>query len=211
VDARWAPLFHVLRLEQPDLRLRWRAVEFPPADGSLLDGADAGLFVAPPREPGVDALELETSPLVVGMAAGSRLAAHQVVVLADIVGEPFVFCPDRHPEASAFWTLDEQRGGPPRLAGPGARTVTKSLELIASGDAVATFPATVAEALPHPGIVTPALRDGPLAPTCLVWREDDARPGVRSLVALARAMHPVRERHAGGGPGGGLRRPPRRR
>jgi DNA-binding transcriptional LysR family regulator len=184
----WGPLFHVLRLEQPDLRLRWERREFPPAQGSLLDGADMGLIVAPPLEPGLEALTLDTSRLVVAMAAGSPLAAQEQDV-ADIVGEPFVPCPDRHPESSAFWCLDAQRGGPPRVAGPAAGTVAECLEVVASGAAIGVFPETVAEGLPHPGVVVSGLRDGPLAPTRLLWRHGTEDPAVRSLVALARSMY----------------------
>jgi DNA-binding transcriptional LysR family regulator len=208
--ARWGPLFHVLRLEQPDLRLRWRALDFPPANGSLLDGADAGLFVAPPREPGVGAITLETSALVVAMAAGNRLSASAHVDVATIVGEPFVDCPGRHPECSAFWTLDKQRGSPPRLAGPGAGSVAQCLDVIASGAAIGTFPVTVADALPHPGVVAAALHDGPRAATCLVWREDGGDPFVRSLIALGRAMSREAGHYARRAPGGLLRRRSRR-
>jgi DNA-binding transcriptional LysR family regulator len=208
--SRWGPLFHVLRLEQPELRLHWLPREFPSADGLLLDGADVGLFVAPPREPGLEALTLETSPLVVAMAAGSRRAANETDA-ADIVGEPFVDCPGRHPESSAFWCLDEQRGGPPTYAGPAARSVVECLDVIASGAAIGTFPATVADALPHPGVVAPTLLGAPPAPTRLVWRENGNHPPVRSLVALARAMNAELERHGVSAPGPVPRRHPLRR
>ena len=46
--ARWGPLFHVFRLEHPDLRLEWQPTGFPIRGRSLLEGADAGLFVEPP-------------------------------------------------------------------------------------------------------------------------------------------------------------------
>ena len=63
--ARWGPLFHVFRLEHPDLRLEWQPTGFPIRGRSLLDGADAGLFVEPPPEAGRSAFTLYVSPMVV--------------------------------------------------------------------------------------------------------------------------------------------------
>ena len=37
--ARWGPLFHVFRLEHPDLRLEWQPTGFPIRGHSLLEGA----------------------------------------------------------------------------------------------------------------------------------------------------------------------------
>src|SRR3954469_24426827 len=72
--ARWGPLFHVFRLEHPDLRLEWQPTGFPIRGRALLDGADAGLFLEPPPEAGHGALTLDASPMVVIVAAGDRLA-----------------------------------------------------------------------------------------------------------------------------------------
>src|SRR3954467_4127937 len=74
--ARWGPLFHVFRLEHPDLHLEWQPTRFPTRGPRLLDGADIGLFVEPPPEAGVSALTLDVSPMVVIVAAGDRLAHH---------------------------------------------------------------------------------------------------------------------------------------
>jgi DNA-binding transcriptional LysR family regulator len=61
--ARWGPLFHVFRLEHPDLRLEWQPTGFPTRGRPLLEGADLGLFVEPPRKAGVSALTLDVSPM----------------------------------------------------------------------------------------------------------------------------------------------------
>jgi DNA-binding transcriptional LysR family regulator len=103
--AHWGPLFHVLRLERPELRLEWRAAPFPTLDRSLLEGADVGLFVAPPEEEGLQALTLTTSPMVVVMAAGHRLARSHELRVADILDERFPGCAGLHPQWRAFWTL----------------------------------------------------------------------------------------------------------
>jgi DNA-binding transcriptional LysR family regulator len=87
--ARWAPLFHVFRLEHPDLHLEWQPTGFPVRGRSLLEGADAGLFVEPPPEAGCSAFTLDVSPMVVIVAAGDRLAHHTELRVADILDRPF--------------------------------------------------------------------------------------------------------------------------
>jgi DNA-binding transcriptional LysR family regulator len=186
--ARWGPLFQVLRLEQPDLCLEWQPMGFPRRGRSLLASADVGLYVAPPRETGVRTLTIETSPMVVLMAVGHRLAQHHELTVADILDEPFPGAPGADPEWSAFWSLDEQRGGPPRVIGDAVRNLEQGLEVVAGGRAIATLAASIADGLPHPGVVAVELRDGPPVATRLVWRTKDENPIIYSLINLAREM-----------------------
>src|SRR6201995_145534 len=109
--ARWGPLFHVFRLERPRVRLDWQAVGFPLAGRSLLEDADVGVFVQPPSEPDLCALTLETSPMVVVVPVAHRLARRAVLTVSDVLDEPFPVGGTVHPEWTAFWTLDAQRGG----------------------------------------------------------------------------------------------------
>jgi DNA-binding transcriptional LysR family regulator len=186
--ARWGPLFHVLRLEQPDVRLEWQPAGFPTRERSLLQGADVGLFVAPPQAAGLSALTIETSRMLVIMAVGHRLAQHHELRVAEILDEPFPGGPNLHPEWRAFWTLDEQRGGPPTLTDDRVENAYQGLQVVASGRAIATIPATIAIGLPHPGVVAIPLSGGPSVATRLVWRSDDENPIVHSVVDLAAAM-----------------------
>jgi DNA-binding transcriptional LysR family regulator len=190
--GRWAPLFHVLRLERPDLRLAWRAVPFPTVHRPLLDGADAGLFVAPPPEPGLDALTIETSPMAVALAVGHRLARLEGLAVADILHEPFLRGPELHPRWRAFWTLDERRGGPPTLLDEPVHSAGRAAEVVASGRAIATVPAWMGDGLPHPGVITIPLTDGPAVHTRLVWRSADRNANVHALVDLAAAWSALR-------------------
>src|ERR1700710_2589269 len=104
--ARWGTLFHVLTLERPGLRLAWQPTGFPTRNRHLLEGADVGLFLEPPEEPGIAALTLGVSRICVVMAAGHRLARgnHELRV-ADVLDQPFPGHPDLHPEWAAFWSL----------------------------------------------------------------------------------------------------------
>ncbi len=138
--ARWGPLFHVFRLEHPDLRLEWQPTGFPIRGRSLLDGADAGLFVEPPPEAGRSALTLDVSPMVVIVAAGDRLAHNTELRVADILDRPFPGGPGLNPEWISFWNADEQRGGPATRTADDVRSATDSLKVIAAGRAIGTRP-----------------------------------------------------------------------
>jgi DNA-binding transcriptional LysR family regulator len=186
--AQWGPLFHVLRLERPDVRLEWRAAGFPIPERSLLEGTDVGVLLAPPKEDGLDALTIGVSPMAVVMAVGHRLARGSELRVADVLDEPFPGGADLHPEWRAFWTLDAQRGGPPKLTDDGVSDAAQGLEVVVAGRAIATLSASIANGLPHPGIVAIPLADGPSVPTRLLWRSNDPNPIVRSLIDLARSM-----------------------
>lgn len=186
--GHWGPLFHVLRLEQPDVRLEWRPMGFPTRERSLLDGADVGLFVEPPHEEGLSALTIETSPMLVLVAVGHRLAQNGELRVADILDQPFPGGPGLHPQWRAFWTLDELRPGPAPSTDDQIESAEEGLRVVASGRAIATIPAAVAGALPHPGVIAIPLRDGPPVTTRLVWRSDDESRTVHGLIELATAM-----------------------
>jgi hypothetical protein len=185
--ARWGPLFHVLCLEQPGVELEWLAVGFPTPERSLLERADVGVFVEPPQEAGLTGLTLDTSQMVVAMAVGHQLARHEGdLSVAQILDEPFPDGRNVHPEWRAFWTLDEQRGGPPKFIGDGVENAAEALEILVSGRVIATVPEWVPSGLTHPGVVALPLRDAPRVSTRLVWRSENGNPAVDWLVDLAR-------------------------
>ena len=186
--SRWGSLFHVLTLERPDIRLEWMRAAFPRSDRSSLHGADVGLFLEPPLVPGLQALTIDVSPMVVVMAVGHRLARHHELRVAEILDEPFLNGPSLDPAWKAFWTLDAQRGGPPRSGGAEVADTEQAIDVIVAGHAIGTFSAALTDGLPHPGVISLPLVDGPVVRTRLVWRTDDSNPAVRSLIDIARAM-----------------------
>jgi DNA-binding transcriptional LysR family regulator len=187
--SRWAALFHVLTLERPGVRFVWRPNGFPTSDRHLLDDADVGLFFEPPATPGVSALTLGASRMVVVMAVGHPLARdNHALRVADVLDLPFPGHPDLHPQWCAFWSLQAYRGGPAPLAGH-ARRAEEAIELVASGKAIATLPESLADGLPHPGLISVPLVDGPPVRTRLVWRADDDNRDVEHLLDIARDMY----------------------
>jgi DNA-binding transcriptional LysR family regulator len=178
----------VLCLEQPDLRLEWRSRGFPARERSLLDGADVGLFVEPPREAGLTQLAIETTQMHVLMAVGHRLAQAHELRVADILDETFPGAPDLHPQWRSFWTLEDRRGGPATSTEDRVASLEETVTVVAAGAAIATIPASVAGALAHPGVIAIPLSDGPSVATRLVWPSDDENPIVDCLTALTAAM-----------------------
>jgi DNA-binding transcriptional LysR family regulator len=187
--ARWGALFHVLTLERPDVSFDWVPTVFPRSDRSLLDAADVGLFLEPQPEPGLHSLAVGVSRMAVVMAVGHRLARHHELRVAEVLDEPFPDGHELHPAWKAFWTLDAQRGGAPPPSDAEVADTAQTIALVASGRAIATFPEALADGLPHPGVISLPLVDGPPVTTRLVWRADETNGAVHVLVDIARAMY----------------------
>ena len=85
------------------------------------------------------ALTLDTSPMVVVMAVGHRLAQQGTLSVADVLDEPFPGGPNLRPEWSAFWTLDKQRGRPPQRTDD-VNGAEQGLQVVVAGRAIATVP-----------------------------------------------------------------------
>jgi DNA-binding transcriptional LysR family regulator len=198
--GRYGALFHILRLERPELRLEWHPVRFPGPGHPLLEGADIGVFVQPPRRTGLRALTIDVSPMVVVVAVGHRLSTQTDLTVADILSEPFVAAEKADPEWRAFWTLDEPRGGPPNLSDDRVESAEHGLHAVASGRAIATVPAWATDGLPHPGVVALLLSDGPQVATRLLWRCEDQNPSIDALVDLADDLTRSRRGHGGARP-----------
>jgi hypothetical protein len=65
----------------------------------------------------------------------------------------------------------------------------EAIELLASRSAIATFAESLADALPHPGLVSVPLIDGPAVRTRLVWRPEDDNRDIEHLLDIARDMY----------------------
>jgi DNA-binding transcriptional LysR family regulator len=186
--ARWAALFHVLLLEQPDLCLKWLPVSFPRRGRSRLDGAHVGLFLEPRDEPQLRSLPVGASGMVVLVAVGHRLARHHELGIAEILDEPFPGGADLHPGWTAFWTLDAYRAGPPRSTRAEVSTAEQVIAAVAAGRVIATYPAMLADGLTHPGVISIPLLDAPTVTMRLVWRPGEPNRDVRALLDIALDM-----------------------
>jgi DNA-binding transcriptional LysR family regulator len=126
--------------------------------------------------------------MVVVMATGHRLAGRHELRIADVLDEPFPDGVNLHPGWRAFWTLDAQRGGTPPPSRAEVADAEQGLELVAAGEAIATFAESLVDGLPHPGVISLPLIDGPAVTMRLVWRAGETNGGVHALIDIARAM-----------------------
>jgi hypothetical protein len=70
--ARWGTLFHVFRIEQPEVELEWVPAVLPARLGDRSWPArDVGLFLEPVADPAMSLLALDTSAMVVIVAAAA--------------------------------------------------------------------------------------------------------------------------------------------
>ena len=183
--ARWAQMFQRLLAEYPGARLEWRPLGFPRA-GRPLEGVDVALLVEPTAYPDLSVLVLEREPRAVVMAAAHRLAGRRQLTVKEVLDETFPGPdPSLDRRSQAFWTLDEERGGPARVTGDRVNTTDAGLEAVVAGRAIATVTASHAAAMTHPGVVTVPLVDARPATLALVWRTASGNPLVAALVAIA--------------------------
>jgi DNA-binding transcriptional LysR family regulator len=184
--TRWAPMFQRLCERRPGVEVRWRPLDFPRVDRSPVDAVDVAMALQPSADPKLSALVLERTPRVALMAVGHRLAGRRKLSVADILDEPFAGGdPALDPRWRAFWTLDEERGGPARST---PDRVANGADVVAAGEAIATSTPAIAASLAHPGIVAVPLVDARPVHVALLWRTGHGKPLVDELVGIAEGM-----------------------
>jgi DNA-binding transcriptional LysR family regulator len=181
-------MFHLLRRQHPDAELLWRALEYPVAGRPPLEDADVGLLVEPQTGSDLDTLILCTEERLVAVALNHPLAARGKLTVSEVLDQPFPGSSDVDPRWQAFWTLDRERGGPPKWSDDRVENEAQAIDAVASGRAIATVTAGVGNSLNHPGIATIPLIDARRAAVKLVWRAGDGNPLVAALVQIAREM-----------------------
>jgi DNA-binding transcriptional LysR family regulator len=186
--SRWGRMFHLLRRQHPDADLVWQALEYPVAGRPALEGADVGLLVEPQTGPDLDTLTLWSEELLVAVALDHPLAARGKLSVSEVLDQPFLGSSTLDPGWQAFWTLDRERGGPPKWSDERVENQAQAIDAVASGRAIAIVTAGVSNCLTHPGIATIPLIDARPAAVKLVWRAGDENPLVAGLVEIAREM-----------------------
>jgi DNA-binding transcriptional LysR family regulator len=186
--TRWAPMFQRLVENHAGAQLDWKPLGFPRA-GRLLDGVDVAIFSQPTPDEELSSLVLERDPRMVIMAVTHRLAGRSELRVADVLDETWPGPdPSTDPRWWAFWTLDEERGGPPRVTADRVNGAATGTEVLAAGGAIGTSGASMAAGLTHPGLVAVPLVDAHPVTLALVWRTEHENPLIDELVAIATEM-----------------------
>jgi LysR family transcriptional regulator, benzoate and cis,cis-muconate-responsive activator of ben and cat genes len=178
--------------EHPEAELSFRDLPFPcGTTRSWLEPVDVALCQTPALDPDIRIHPVRSEPRTVVVPAGHRLAAEKELDIADVLDETFIsYHADVQPAWSAFHSLDDHRGGPPKaLTDDHVTTALQILGIFATTDAVTTLPMADALLVHHvlPGVRAIPLRDAQPAVLSLIWRAEDEHPLVSALVKLSGA------------------------
>jgi DNA-binding transcriptional LysR family regulator len=171
--------------ERPQVAVSVRNVDFADPSGGVRSGdADLAMVWLPFEDEGLACDPLFDDRRMAVLAADHPLAAREALAAEDLLGEPFCWVEGVDPVAGAFWTLDELRGGPPRVGA----TVTGFEDMFAavrSGAAIAAIPASIASTLPFPDIAARDVGGLPGATVAICRRAGTDDPLVEAFAACA--------------------------
>jgi DNA-binding transcriptional LysR family regulator len=183
-----------LRAGHGDLDVRWVALDY--ADQlSRLRGStvDVAFVWAPYDDVDVSFAEVTSEAQVILMASDHPLASRPAVT-SDDVGDTR----DRRLWRSAGEVLLDpchlsDRAGYRRTHGGRVpATIDETWALVASGQATALAPASVAQAYARSGVIQRRVVDAAPAVLAIAWRSADTRPQIQALVELAASTRPAR-------------------
>lgn len=139
----------------------------------------------PPDETRTTVLYEEARMLV--LPVDHHLAGRASVTTADFAGDESVLCPHGGPR-SIYPTESYRRSDPgPISAGPTYPSFEDTLELIASGQAIAVMPVGDRRSSLRPDLVTVPVEGVPASEVVVATRIGDQNPLVAEFVAVARA------------------------
>jgi DNA-binding transcriptional LysR family regulator len=171
--------------ERPQVKVSIRNVDFADPSGGVRSGdADLAITWLPFDDAGLACDPLFDDERMAIVAADHPLAAREVLELADVIDEPMCWVEGVDPVSGAFWTLDDQRGGPP----PVGATVTGFEDMftaVRSGSAMAAIPASIATRLPFPDLAARRVAGLPPATVAICRRAGSEDPRVELFAACA--------------------------
>ena len=128
-------------------------IRFDDPSGGVRDGTtDVAIVWTPLDETGLDVEQLTEEPRRIVMSRDHPLADASRITVEDVVGEPFPVSGSSDLVSERFWTLAEERGGPPD---PAVR-ITGQDELVLgarSGRLIAAMPYALVHQIPFDDIV----------------------------------------------------------
>jgi DNA-binding transcriptional LysR family regulator len=177
----------------PDVEVAVRNSAFQEPTGGLAEGLADVAFVRPPFR--ADGLEMETvlsEPRMALLPKSHALAASELLRPEDIVDEPWIWVDGTDPEAAAFWTLAEHRGGRLLRIGAHITSFDEYFSVVSAGLAIGVAPESAIRAL---GPSFPSLRFIPVeglepATVAVAWRSPGESEAIRAFVDLARTLAP---------------------
>jgi DNA-binding transcriptional LysR family regulator len=152
----------------------------------VLEGAlDVALVRDPLDHPDLDIVPLASEERALMVGASHALATETVVSANDVLKEHTL--PLGSPDPwSAFWQLDDLRGGPNRYADTAPATTISSMQLaVANADMIITVPAVMSRFAPNTLVHYVGLRDAEPSTIAVARRRNDRRTEVAAFVDQA--------------------------
>jgi DNA-binding transcriptional LysR family regulator len=182
-------IINAFRKAMPDVELSFRELTMTDQVEALAnEDIDVAFVRSPIADSRVQVLELFAEPRYVGLARDHELANREEVLTEDLVDQAFVVAsPLAPPLWRGYWSFDDLRGGPGRIAAS-VNSVPESLNAIAFQGAVDTFPGSAARLHRPPGVVYRKIADGTYSPSALATRMGERRLHVEAFRQVGKRL-----------------------
>lgn len=137
----------------PGAQVSVQDIRFDDPSGGVRDGTtDVAIVWTPLDETGLDVEQLTEEPRRIVLSRDHRLADAPQLTVEDVLGEPFPVSASPDPVYERFWTLADERGGPPDPA----VLIGSQDELLLgarSGRLIAAMPQALVQLIPFDDVV----------------------------------------------------------
>jgi DNA-binding transcriptional LysR family regulator len=182
-------IVEAFRHAMPSVELTFHELTMVDQVEALAKGdVDIAFIRSPIADKRVQLLELFAEPRFVGLPENHALAAQDTIKTHDLVDEAFVVASPMAPQQwRGYWSFDDLRGGPGRIAAS-VSSVPESLNAIAYQGAVDTFPGSATRLHRAPGMVYRQISDGSYSPSALATRSGEHRLHVLAFRDVAKQL-----------------------
>lgn len=175
----------------PEATVRLRQFSYEDPTAGLADGtADIALVWLPLPDPDrFRWIVLAEDERVAVLREGHRLAARDVIDVADLLDEPFLALPPSAGPLRDWALLLDHRDGRPAKIGAESASSHESYEALVDGRAVCVAPTGNAQLLMLGGLTTRPVRGISPGRLVLAWRAGENRPLVTDYARVCRAAY----------------------
>lgn len=182
-------IIEAYRTAMPDVQISFQELTMTTQIEDLVsEKVDMVLLRSPIADRRVRVHDLYAQPRIVGLPLGHHLGSRQEVFSHDLLNEAFaVPNSEAPPQWGAYWSFDDMRGEPSRVAVT-VRSISEGLYAIAYQGAIDTFPSSAARYLKFPGIQFLPLSDSAYSTVSIAVRTDEYRPHVEAFLRVAKQL-----------------------
>jgi DNA-binding transcriptional LysR family regulator len=188
-----APIFEDYRTAYPELQADFSELSLCDQVGPLLAGQlDVAIVRGPLSDPEIEIVPLAREQRVLMLGAHHDMADETTVSVDDVLDQPTL--PLGSPDGwSAFWQLDDLRGGPNLQEGMTPAATVQAMQLaVASAHSVITVPDGMSRLAPNPLVRYVGLPDAPPSTIGVARRRGDQRQVVTDFIDQAVCTAEVR-------------------